>query len=113
MTVEILFSAVKTFGLPVALLLFMLWQDSKRKEQDRKDREALLKRIEGLEDYQKGKLAQISIESATAMQNNSETNKEMLTSHRAIAESMKQLTLAIRTRPCLEAVVNVMERDAS
>jgi len=113
MTVEILFSAIKTFGLPVALLLFMLWQDSKRKEQDRKDREALLKRIEGLEDYQKGKLAQISIECATSLQNSSERDKEMLTSHRAIAESMKQLTLAIRTRPCLEEVVNVMERDAS
>lgn len=112
MTIELLMSGIKTFGLPVALLLFMLWQDSKRKEQDRKDREDQSKRITALEDYQKNELARIAVESATALQNNAEVNKEAVITHREILNGMKQLTLSIRTRPCLKEVVDILERDA-
>jgi len=111
MTIELLMSAIKTFGLPVSLLLFMMWQDSKRKEQDRNDREEQIKRITALEDYQKAELARIAIESATALQNNAEAQREALQTHRAIADSMRQLTIAIRTRPCLEDAIDVIEQQ--
>lgn len=111
MTIELLMSVIKTFGLPVALLLFMLWQDNKRKEQDRKDRELQLKRIQDLEDYQKGEMARVAVESATALQNSVEVHKEATHASREIANSMRQLTLAIRTRPCLEQSVDVMEQQ--
>ena len=111
MTIDVLMSAINTFGLPIALLLFMTYQDQKRKAQDLKDREAQTARIQALEDYQKGDLARIAVESATAIQNFSEANREMVAASRAIQAGMSQLTLAIRTRPCLEHVVEEMDRQ--
>jgi len=113
MTLELVMQAIKTFGLPVALLLFMLWQGSKRKEQDRQDREEQTNRINALEDYQKNELSRIAVESATALQNNAEANREATATHRELVNNMRQLTLSLRTRPCLDKVVDIMERDAS
>jgi hypothetical protein len=111
MTIDVLMSAINTFGLPIALLLFMTYQDQKRKAQDLKERQEQTARIQALEDYQKGDLARIAVESATAMQNSSEANRELVNASRAMTASMCQLTLAIRTRPCLENVVEEMDRQ--
>jgi len=111
--VEVLFEAVKAFGLPVALLLFMVWQDVKRKSDDRKERTLLFNRIQALEEYQKNDLAKISITSATAVQNSVDIHREAIETHRELVNSMKQLTLAIRTRPCLEHAVDVIERKGT
>ena len=111
MTLEVLQAAINTFGLPIALLLFMTYQDQQRKKQDMKERIENNARIQALEDYQKGSLAQIAIESATALQNISEANKESSMANREIANSMKQLSLSLRTRPCLANAIDEINRQ--
>lgn len=111
MTFEVMQSAINTFGLPIALLLFMTYQDQKRKVQDQKEKAEQTARIQALEDYQKGELARMSVASATALQNSAEANRESILASREIVNSMRQLTLAIRTRPCLENVVDEIARQ--
>ena len=111
MTLDVLISAINTFGLPVALLLFMTYQDQQRKKQDMKERAASTARIQALEDYQKGSLQRIAVDSATALQNISEASREANIANREIAASMRQLTIAIRTRPCLADAMNEIDRQ--
>jgi len=111
MTLDVLISAINTFGLPVALLLFMTYQDQQRKKQDMKERAASTARIQALEDYQKGSLQRIAVDSATALQNISDASKEASVANREMATSMRQLTIAIRTRPCLEHAMNEIDRQ--
>lgn len=71
----------KSVGPVIALLIFFIWRDYRREQ-------TMTKRIQDIEDYQKGRLEQLVVESNQVMGK--------------VAEANDKLANALENRPCLK-----------
>jgi hypothetical protein len=107
---------IEKLGLPIAMVLFFIWLEIKRRKQDEK-REAeevqakqnLVNRLAKVEDYQRDKMEQMVVENTTALQNNADATKELSSTAKQQSQVHKQLIVALRTRPCLQETVQEIE----
>lgn len=110
--------AIEKLGLPVALVLFFIWLELKRRVQDQKreadeaeQKRALTERLAKVEDYQRDKLERMVVENTTALQNNADATKELSESAKEQNNVHKQLVIAMRTRPCLKNTVDEIKEQ--
>ena len=101
------------WGLPCAVMVYFLFRDHQRSKDDKADkkldREAKLrleKRITEIEDYQKGRLEKIAVESGKALTRVSETVEHMV-------EASDRVHTALLRRPCIAKDMAAMTREAS
>ena len=80
-------SLVQQVGLPVALVVFFVWQTWKREK-------ALVRRIEGLENGQRDMLVRMAAESSSAITENARAMKSQ-------AEALTKFTDRLLARPCM------------
>ena len=78
---------ITDLGLPIALVIYLLWRDNRRSQEDEKVRRSLMARIQALEDELHGELRKMirRAESTSA----------------AATQVMRDLIKALRIRPCL------------
>ena len=72
------------FGPVLAILAFVMWKDYKKEQRDEKKEDELILRLREVEDYQKGVLADLVIESTEALK---ESTRAMLKCIESLDES--------------------------
>lgn len=85
---------IKALGLPVALVIYLLWRDHKRAMEDRQDKLELTDRVRKIEDDQKGELLHIATRTTEALTRVSESQEQL-------AASTDRLHVALLSRRCL------------
>lgn len=85
---------VEQFGLPVAMLLYFVYRDTRRAEQDRLEKERLAARITEVEDFARGRLVR-------AVTQTTRTLARAANASRTAARSMRALCKALSQRPCI------------
>jgi len=76
MTSSDIFNFFQTFGVPLCLVVFFIWQDHKREQR-------MIARINEVEDYQKTRLESLVIESQSLLK---ESNKLIAENTRVMQE---------------------------
>ena len=87
MTLEILLELFKVLGVTGGLLAYFIWRDYHRDKRNNEKEDALILRINNIEDYQKHKLERLTLASNAALQ--------------ATAEAQRELVIALSKKPCM------------
>lgn len=66
-----LLALVKQFGPIVAIFVFFIWRDYRREE-------SMTTRIQAVEDYIRGRLENLVVESTKVIKDNTETRKDLI-----------------------------------
>ena len=74
---------MERFGLPVALVVYMLWRDWQQGKQRNKEFEMLISRITTVEDYQRGRLEQLVEKGQGVISENTAAFRELTSTIRA------------------------------
>jgi len=98
---ETLIKIAETFGIPVAMLVVFVYFDVKRRKRDDTERENLIGRMNGLEQYQRDKLEGLVLDSTEAHREVSDVCKEMVRVTEKVSRTQDNLTTVINNRPCL------------
>lgn len=85
---EIIVEALKTLGLPVALLLVFLWWAYKKDQRQEQRYDELAEKLNRVEDYQRKELQSLTIKTTESI--NSSTS------------SIDSLVEQLKKRPCLK-----------
>lgn len=115
---EVIKQMIETVGVPVAMLMFFVWLEIRRRrsdeERERKDSEDfsnLVNRLSSLEDLYRDKLEKIVVENAIAFQNSVEAIKIISHIAEEQTQAYKQITVALQTRPCLKDTVELVRES--
>lgn len=86
-----LLQMVKALGLPVALVIFLIWWLYNNQKRDQQEKAELANRLNKVEDYQKQKLETMVLETQKSIDRNTDTQN--------------RLVEALNLRPCISGKV--------
>jgi len=102
---------IEKFGVAIAMLMVFIYFDVKRRKKDDSREAALAVRLAAVEDYQRNRLEKMVVENTTASQNQADASRELKEAAQQQSLLNRQMILALRTRPCLEAFVDELQHS--
>lgn len=111
MSIDTLQILIDRYGLPLAIALFFIWIDVRRRKSDDDEKKNLLARVVELEKHQRTELTRLVVENTTAVQNHAEAARELKTSATEQASMFRTLCVALRTRTCLRETMAAIDED--
>jgi len=101
---------IDRYGVAIIMLVTFVYWDFRRRKKDEEDKKATIARLALIEDYQRDKMEKMVVENTTAQQNVADAAKDMSKTVRDVGQTQRQLTLAIKTRPCLRDAIDEIQR---
>ena len=98
---QLVVKIAETFGIPVAMLVVFVYFDVKRRKRDDTERENLIGRMNGLEEYQRDKLEGLVVHSTEAHREVADVCKKMVSVTEKVSATQSTLSTVIQNRPCL------------
>jgi len=94
---EAFLEIAKSFGVPVALLAFILWKDWRKEQRENRKEDDLITRVESMEEFQRTTLTTMVAESTIALNSSTKVMDKL-------SESNERLVKRLETRPCLKVI---------
>jgi hypothetical protein len=99
-----LIEVAKTFGVPVAILVYFLWRDYRKQQKDDKKEDAITKRLRDLEDCQRGQMMDMITKQNLVAEKTADIMRESIKAKQSLIDILK-------TRPCIaDEVVGMLKR---